>query len=166
MRTTEEEAEKRRNEQAIKVKAYRAAMAKIVEKRAAEQYDTELLQLTAGVLIRNPDVFTLWNVRREYLLKLKSEKPEEVQEIFTKDLQLTEQCLQVNPKSYSAWHHRCWILENITEPNWEHEVKLCTKYLQKDERNCEQNKQSNHSNFFEYCILFSIIRFSSRLGLP
>lgn len=152
MRTTEEEAEKRQNEQAIKVKAYRAAMAKIVEKRAAEQYDTELLQLTAGVLTRNPDVFTLWNVRREYLLKLKSEKPDEVQETFTKDLQLTEQCLQVNPKSYSAWHHRCWILENITEPNWEHEVKLCTKYLQKDERNCEQRQSiklfKNVSNMF------------------
>lgn len=165
MRTTEEEAQKRRNEQAIKVKAYRAAMAKIFEKRAAEQYDTELLQLTSGVLTRNPDVFTLWNVRREYLLKLKSEKREEVQETFTKDLQFTEQCLQVNPKSYSAWHHRCWILENITEPNWEHEVKLCTKYLQKDERNCEQNKQSI-SKLFEYCKLFSLIRFSSRLGLP
>lgn len=137
MRTTEEEAQRKRNEQALKVKAYRAAMAKIIEKRTAEEYDVELLQLTASVLTRNPDVFSLWNVRREYLLKLKTDKPDEVQETYTKDLQLTEQCLQVNPKSYCAWHHRCWILENITEPNWDNEVKLCTKYLRLDERNCE-----------------------------
>lgn len=118
------------------MKAYRAAMTKIIEKRAAEQYDAELMQLTAGVLSRNPDVNTLWNVRREFLLKLKADAPDEWQTTFTKDLQLTETCLQVNPKSYYAWHHRCWILENITEPDWEHEVKLCTKYLRLDERNC------------------------------
>lgn len=139
MRTTEEEAQRKRNEQALKVKAYRTAMTKIYEKRAAEEYDTELMQLIAGVLSRNPDVFTLWNIRREFLLKLKAENLDKVQEIFTKDLQLTETCLQVNPKSYCAWHHRCWILENITEPNWQHEVKLCTKYLQLDERNCKRN---------------------------
>lgn len=137
VRTTEEEAQRKKNEQALKVKAYRAAMSKIIEKRAAEQYDVELLQLTASVLSRNPDVFTLWNIRREFLLRLKADKPDEVQEVYTKDLQLTEQCLQVNPKSYCAWHHRCWILENITEPNWDHEVQLCTKYLRMDERNCE-----------------------------
>lgn len=137
VRTTEEEAVRKRNEQAVKVKAYKAAMSKIIEKRSAEQYDTELMQLTAGVLSRNPDVYTLWNIRREYLLKIKAENPDQVQETYTKDLQLTEGCLQVNPKSYCAWHHRCWILENTTEPNWQHEVKLCTKYLQMDERNCK-----------------------------
>lgn len=137
VRTTEEEAQRKRNEQALKVKAYRAAMTKITEKRATEQYDVELMQLTASVLTRNPDVFTLWNIRREYLLRLKADKPDDVQEVYTKDLHLTEQCLQVNPKSYCAWHQRCWILENITEPDWDHEVKLCTKYLRLDERNCE-----------------------------
>ncbi|XP_031617079.1 geranylgeranyl transferase type-2 subunit alpha [Contarinia nasturtii] len=135
VRTTEEEAQRKRNEQALKVKAYRVAMSKIIEKRAAEQYDAEIMQLTTGVLSRNPDVFTLWNIRREFLLKLKADKPDEVQETYTKDLQLTQTCLQVNPKSYCAWHHRCWILENITEPKWDDEVKLCTKYLQLDERN-------------------------------
>lgn len=137
VRTSEEEAQRKRDEQALKVKAYRAAMKKIIEKKADEQYDTELIQLITGVLTRNPDVFTLWNIRRECLLKIKDEKPDEVQEIFTKDLHLTETCLQVNPKSYCTWHHRCWILENITEPNWENEVKLCTKYLRIDERNCK-----------------------------
>lgn len=137
MRTTEEEAERKRKEQQLKVKAYRSAMTKIIAKRAAEEYDSELMQLTGGVLSRNPDVFTLWNIRREFLLKLKVENPDEVTASFEKDLHLTETCLQVNPKSYCAWHHRSWILENSPEPNWEREVNLCTKYLRMDERNCK-----------------------------
>lgn len=121
------------------MKAYRAAMSKIIQKRAANEYDDELMKLTAGILTRNPDVYTLWNIRREFLLKLKENTPDDVQATYTKELQLTETCLQANPKSYCAWHHRCWILENITEPDWQHEVSLCTKYLRLDERNCELN---------------------------
>lgn len=137
VRTSAEEAEKKRKEQLLKVKAYRSAMSKIIASRGtAEQNDDELMQLTAGILSRNPDVFTLWNIRRECLLKLKADTQDAVQEKYDKDLQLTETCLQVSPKSYSTWHHRCWILENTTEPNWEREVKLCNTYLSKDARNC------------------------------
>lgn len=112
-------------------------MSKILQKRAADQYDDELMKLTAGILTPNPDVFTLWNIRREFLLKLKAKTPDDVQATYTKELELTEICLKANPKSYSAWHHRCWTLENITEPDWQHEVNLCTKYLAADERNCK-----------------------------
>lgn len=138
VRTTEQEAEKRRKEQAIKVKIYQGAMAKIFAKRANNQYDEEIMELTAGVLVRNPDINTLWNVRREYLLQLKSDKPEVAQESFKKELQLTEACIRANQKSYNAWHQRCWILENLDEPNWDNEVKLCSLFLSNDERNCKK----------------------------
>lgn len=147
VRTTEEEAQRKRNEQTVKMKAYRAAMAKIIQKRAANEYDAELMKLTAVILTRNPDVFTLWNIRREFLLELKENTPDDVQATYTKELQLTETCLQANPKSYCAWHHRCWILENITDPDWQHEVDLCTKYLRLDERNCK-------------CVPFALMQFN------
>lgn len=112
-------------------------MDRILAKRAeSTEFDAEMMQLTAGVLQRNPDVSTLWNIRRECLLKLKESDADNVQEVFDKDLSLTRTCLEVNPKSYCAWHHRCWILENTIEPNWQREVNICTEYLKKDERNC------------------------------
>lgn len=148
MRTSAEEAERKRNEQKEKVKAYRIAMDRIYAKRATStEYDAEMMQLTAGVLQRNPDVSTLWNIRRECLLKLKEANAADVQDVFDKDLSLTRACLEVNPKSYCAWHHRSWILENTVAPNWQREVNLCTEYLKKDERNCKcQTFQSMNVN--------------------
>lgn len=112
-------------------------MAQILTKKAADEYDDEMMLLVAGILTRNPDVATLWNIRRNCLLKIKERDDADVQTIFDKDLSFTEVCLQANPKSYCAWHHRCWILENSPTPNWQREVTLCTKYLKMDERNCK-----------------------------
>lgn len=137
VRTTEQEAERKRKEQAIKLELYQKTMSKILGKRAAGQYDDELMELTAKVLSQNPDVFTLWNIRREYLLQRKADNPEAAEEKLKKELTLTKNCLETNPKSYNAWHHRCWTLENMATPNWENEVKLCTTYLHSDERNCK-----------------------------
>ncbi|CAD6995617.1 geranylgeranyl transferase type-2 subunit alpha [Ceratitis capitata] len=137
VRTTEEERERKKKEQALKVKAYRAAMVKIQEKRLSHELDGEMLLLTSQILLRNPDVSTLWNIRRECAeqIVLKTEDLEEQQAIFETELNFSEQCLLVNPKSYNCWHHRCWILEHSPKPNWEREVQLCTKYLKMDERN-------------------------------
>lgn len=140
MRTSAEEAERKKAEQHEKVKQYRHAMGRILEKRNSQEFDKEMMSLTAVVLQRNPDIATLWNIRRECLLKLKestTDDSESINEVFEKDLSLTEACLHVNPKSYCVFHHRCWLLENSDEPNWQREVNLCTKYLKLDERNCE-----------------------------
>ncbi|KAH8295243.1 hypothetical protein KR018_009089 [Drosophila ironensis] len=81
VRTTEEERERKRKEQDLKVRAYRAAMSRIQRKRAEGELDDELLVLTVQVLQRNPDVNTLWNIRREcVLLKLAKLEEEEQQE--------------------------------------------------------------------------------------
>jgi len=37
----------------------------VVTQRAAGEYDVEALKLTSGVLSKNPDVYTLWNYRKE-----------------------------------------------------------------------------------------------------
>ncbi|SPP84605.1 geranylgeranyl transferase type-2 subunit alpha [Drosophila guanche] len=161
VRTTEEERERKKKEHALKVRAYRAAMGRILKKRDAGELDDEMLGLTVQILHRNPDVSTLWNIRRECVLeKIKQlaepatessksdelqaeaesaakpvEQEDKLQSVYGQELTLTEQCLMVNPKSYNAWHHRCWTLEQNPQADWEREVQLCNKYLKYDERN-------------------------------
>eukprot|EP00099_Drosophila_melanogaster_P022117 NP_649512.1 uncharacterized protein Dmel_CG12007 [Drosophila melanogaster] len=69
VRTTEEERERKKKEQALKVRAYRAAMGRIQKKREAGELDNEMLSLTVQILLRNPDVSMLWNIRRECVLE-------------------------------------------------------------------------------------------------
>lgn len=69
VRTTEEERERKKKEQVLKMRAYRAAMTRIQKKRSAGELDDELLGLTVQILQRNPDISTLWNIRRECVLK-------------------------------------------------------------------------------------------------
>ncbi|KAH8312868.1 hypothetical protein KR044_013385 [Drosophila immigrans] len=165
VRTTEEERERKKKEQVLKMRAYRAAMTRLQKKRSAGELDDELLSLTVNLLQRNPDIGTVWNIRREcVLMKLaqlqkaqseqqgvadgdqgdgdkekvieeKSTVELELQRIYSTELDLTEQCLMVNPKSYCAWHHRCWTLEQNPHADWERELYLCNKYLKYDERN-------------------------------
>uniref|UniRef100_A0A1B0DAL6 Geranylgeranyl transferase type-2 subunit alpha n=1 Tax=Phlebotomus papatasi TaxID=29031 RepID=A0A1B0DAL6_PHLPP len=136
VRTTEEEAARKKLEQDEKLKAYKAAMKRIQEKRSTQELDKEMMELTRKLLSSNPDIYTLWNIRRESFHALRdSLTEEELKDLHAGDLLFTEQCLQVNPKSYGAWHHRGWILENRSDPDWKKEVDLCTRYLKIDERN-------------------------------
>lgn len=137
VRTSAEEAIRKKKEQDLKAKAYRNGMDKILAMRAARQLDQNLLDLSAKILSVNPDLSTLWNIRRECILEMTKDASEPDTALFDRDLGFTETCLQVQPKSYGAWHHRVWILENCPSPDWDREVKLCTIYLKKDERNCE-----------------------------
>uniref|UniRef100_A0A182SEB5 Geranylgeranyl transferase type-2 subunit alpha n=1 Tax=Anopheles maculatus TaxID=74869 RepID=A0A182SEB5_9DIPT len=129
VRTSAEEAARKKLEQQQKVKMFRAAMGRIFEKKSAEEYDSEMMDLTAKLLGSNPDIATLWNLRRICILALKDSNTEDIQSVFDKDLGFTEMCLMVNPKSYCAWHHRCWILENAPTADWQKEVELCTNKL-------------------------------------
>lgn len=135
IRTTEEEAARKKKEQELKMKAYRQAMFKIKEKRLLDEYDKELLQIIGSILSKSPDISTLWNIRRECILSMHEKQP--MPELFKKDLVFTENCLQVNPKSYCVWHHRCWILEHSPVPNWQAEIDTCSRYLKLDARNCK-----------------------------
>ncbi|XP_047360586.1 geranylgeranyl transferase type-2 subunit alpha isoform X2 [Vespa velutina] len=111
-------------------------MTEIFRKRENKIWDDELLLLTEKILLQNPDVYTLWNIRREVFQNNKNIwNEEEYTSMLEKELTLSENCLKNNPKSYSVWHQRWWVMEHIQKPDWEKELTLCTKCLNLDERN-------------------------------
>lgn len=132
VRSSAEELARKKKEQTQKVQAYGECMEKIFAKKMVAEYDEEMISLTTLILCRNPDVTTLWNIRRQCILKMKEKQ---LCDIFSKDLGFTETCLLSNPKSYCVWHHRCWLLENSPDLKWQQEVDVCSKYLKVDERN-------------------------------
>jgi len=141
VKTTEQQEKEKKVERAAKLKSYRQAMDTILLRRSEGHKDETQLKISAQVLQSNPDITTLWNIRKEILLHL-FEKPvvEDEQSIdkdtrLNKELDLTQACLMINPKSYGAWYHRTWSLEHMDRPNWKKELALCNKYLQLDERN-------------------------------
>lgn len=141
-RTDVEKEKIKRKEREEKLKKYLPCLERIYTKRDNKEYDPELMTLTETLLVGNPDFNTLWNIRKECLLKhLENNEKEEdlkaVGMIFSRDLDLTQTCVRANSKSYGAWHHRCWILENSPEKELLKEVSLCNLYLKEDERNCE-----------------------------
>ncbi|XP_043464936.1 geranylgeranyl transferase type-2 subunit alpha [Leptopilina heterotoma] len=132
--TSAEQEEIKKKEQAKKVIEYRSGINFIFQKRKEKSWNHELLGATEKVLVRNADIYTLWNIRREVLINNNWSKIEN-EEQLEKELMLTENCLRENPKSYSVWHHRCWVIDHIIEPNYRKELLLCTKCLNIDERN-------------------------------
>ncbi|XP_035737831.1 geranylgeranyl transferase type-2 subunit alpha-like isoform X1 [Vespa mandarinia] len=137
VRTTAEQEEIKKKERAKKLVHYRTAMTEIFRKRENKIWDDELLLLTEKILLQNPDVYTLWNIRREVFQNNKNNiwNEEEYTSMLEKELTLSENCLKNNPKSYSVWHQRWWVMEHIQKPDWEKELTLCTKCLNLDERN-------------------------------
>ncbi|XP_063376371.1 geranylgeranyl transferase type-2 subunit alpha [Cydia fagiglandana] len=136
VRTSEEEKARKEKERQEKLKVFKHAMQKIQFKRKQNELDKELLDLTGKVLTSNPDVYTLWNIRREIIIQFRQNgECEDLSKQYDDELQLTEYCLKINPKSYCAWHQREWVLTTRSDPDWQRELDVCNKYLKFDERN-------------------------------
>lgn len=134
VRTTAEQEELQKKERAKKLVLYKTAMTEIFQKRKDQIWDNQLLLLTEKILLQNPCVYTLWNIRCE-VFQNNNWSEDEYKSILEKEQILTENCLKNNPKSYSVWHQRWWVMEHIPKPDWKNELALCTKCLNIDERN-------------------------------
>ncbi|XP_021962106.1 geranylgeranyl transferase type-2 subunit alpha isoform X3 [Folsomia candida] len=157
----EEEAKKQKEREA-KVAAYQFAMKKIIEKRSKGELDSQMLSITGQVLAANPDISTLWNIRKDTLEKLKKAEydlicilyilnpiPNSVNSqealyfslsdfmdtVVPKELEFSAFCLKSNPKSYGAWYHRCWLMKETEFARVEEELNHCSKFLTYDDRN-------------------------------
>ena len=153
VKTTAQQEAERKAHREEKLKTYQKAMSAIFANREAlknasssDEISEEdkikiqqaLMKMTAGVLMANPDISTLWNIRKEVLgigLTILDSNPMEHDLVLKKELELTFQCLQNNPKSYGAWYHRCWSMLKMKSPKWDQELRLCNDYLKLDGRN-------------------------------
>ncbi len=116
----------------------------------------EALALSAQLLRVNPDVYTLWNHRKEIMTASRvlsslgeaqqQDAPGAGPSLLTAELALVAECIQKNPKSYGAWHHRRWLLDQafpsasfspspLLAPTLDRELSLCARFLDADERN-------------------------------
>lgn len=119
------------------------------------ELDEEMLSLCEAVLVKNPDIYTLWNIRRATLERLQERNLAgdnnvvEEEKLYHNELGLTEQCIKVsafeylftvllngfleaNPKSYSAWFQRSWILKRQRNPDLKKELAMCREGLKMD----------------------------------
>ncbi|XP_022919133.1 geranylgeranyl transferase type-2 subunit alpha [Onthophagus taurus] len=144
VRTTEQQKLLKQKEQQKKLAAYKHVMNQVSLNRKSVPYHVETYSLCAQILQSNPDVYTLWNYRKEVVLQQlqesqktgeEGENTEDLIKFLENEIKLTESCLLNNPKSYGSWHHRYWILDHHPKPNWNQEFNLCTKYLSLDDRN-------------------------------
>ena len=129
VRTSAEQRAARDRERAEKLRLYLTNYETILNNRqSADPF--VLLKQTENVLIDHSDCFTLWNIRRESILKLDDDKQKENLE---NELRVTQICLRSNPKSYSCWFQRQWTLKKLKDKFnldlYQEELQLCKKYL-------------------------------------
>lgn len=128
-------------------------MVKVDEK----DFSPALLEKTTALLRKNPEYYTVWNIRRRiYLNEIdniveqhKSDqlsdanKNAQVLDIINLDLQFLFPLLLQYPKCYWIWNHRLWLLQSAStylpadeaRSLWEDELKLVGKMLTRDSRN-------------------------------
>ncbi|XP_017756482.1 PREDICTED: geranylgeranyl transferase type-2 subunit alpha-like [Eufriesea mexicana] len=134
VRTTAEQEALKRKERAEKLSRYRTSMSIIFNKRKDKIYDEELMMVTQRMVLQNPDIYTLWNIRREAFISNNWDE-NLLKEFYQNELTLTENCLKQNPKSYWVWYQRIWIMNHLVDCDWKKELMLCTKCLNLDDRN-------------------------------
>ena len=70
VKTTAQQDAEKRAERTKKVAQYRAAMKEFLRRRGEGLRGADLLPLIAGVLLANPDLTVLWNMRKEMIREL------------------------------------------------------------------------------------------------
>jgi len=128
VKTTEQQQKEKKIERDAKLKSYRKAMSTLLARRAQGCKDDLQLQISAQVLQSNPDISTLWNIRKETLLhniqpelaaaeknensEGDSEKTNTIDKdsLFDKELDFTIEKIDENFSNYSAWHYRSKLL--------------------------------------------------------
>ncbi|KAF9532343.1 rab-protein geranylgeranyltransferase [Crepidotus variabilis] len=152
VRQTQEERQASKRKELAKIEEFNALTQRILARKKGNDWSDEAFQLTTKLLQINPEFYTLWNYRRNILLKGKfpNSSPEQVHELLEDELSMTMTALKVRPKVYWIWNHRMWCLEHIPkgpasdgEPGadgwkqvvWNKELFVVEKMLDADSRN-------------------------------
>ena len=106
----------------------------VLDRRRRGDHDAASLDLSAKLLELNPEVYSVWNYRREALAPALDAGGDAAVAAAARELELSERALSRNPKSYAAWHHRAWIVRRRL-CSLERELELVALLLDVDERN-------------------------------
>ena len=103
VRSSAEQEERKRVEREKKLASYKQAMSMCLNMMTTKKYDDDTasemgLKVSAEILANQPDISTLWNMRREIILFRVGSDDFERKHLNT-ELSLTETCLRKNPKS-------------------------------------------------------------------
>jgi geranylgeranyl transferase type-2 subunit alpha len=130
-----------------KLEAYKRMASVALAQRAAHAAGADTLELNGRLACANPDMYTLWNHRREILLAGEAgEGGDEARSSSVgRELTVSAGAIGKNPKSYPPWYHRRWVVQHchvdVIEAGGkgavdvEGELALCAKLLAADERN-------------------------------
>ena len=69
VKSTERQEAERRAEKAAKVEKYRQLIGDVLEKRGKAEFEMDVLRNSGFLLMSNPDISVLWNIRKEILVK-------------------------------------------------------------------------------------------------
>ncbi|KAI9690784.1 MAG: Rab geranylgeranyltransferase [Bathelium mastoideum] len=153
--------EQSRQQELAAIERYQELTALVHEKVSERDFSSASLDLTAELVSKNPEYYTIWNYRRLILLQLfdhdpdignsndlgtaKSVSPRQknVENLITSDLQFEVPLLRKYPKCYWLWNHRDWLLRQAQNrlPKafalqlWGGELILVGKMLTLDSRN-------------------------------
>jgi len=107
---------------------------KVLTACSSKSFDPLHIELSSKLLELNPEVYTVWNFRRQALGPIVEAGGEDAVTTVAGELALTERALMKNPKSYSTWHHRRWAVSSGF-CSLETELLLVEKLLEADDRN-------------------------------
>ena len=100
------------------------------------QIPTEtLLEMTVNLAQMSPEIYTIYNVRRELLTKKIAEIPDknpERYELILKELELVNFLLKKQQKSYSLFIHRQWLIIQALKEDKITEIPLKNGLLPKE----------------------------------
>ncbi|KAI5295674.1 Rab geranylgeranyltransferase [Ascosphaera acerosa] len=140
----EEVPETARLREQEKIKSYRELVRQVQEQRSKRDYSQDALDNVSRLLTRNPEFYTIWNIRREILqaqisrladgaaaataaaaaaagadgdakAATPTSTPQQlIQQILESDMRFIFPLLKKSPKCYWIWNHRVWLLEQTT----------------------------------------------------
>ncbi|AED94733.1 geranylgeranyl transferase alpha subunit-like protein [Arabidopsis thaliana] len=139
-------------ETAAKALELRSLQSQFMSNHHQKIYTKEAIQLSAKLLITNPEFYTAWNYPKlafESRLDEDSD-PSLVNSIIDEELGVVQNALERNVKSYGAWYHRKWVLSKKGHyyPSLENELQLLNDYQKQAHQKQDDEKQDDPSRNF------------------
>ncbi|KAG7704805.1 hypothetical protein KL950_003978 [Ogataea haglerorum] len=121
---------------AVRIARYRALTDRVLDNKQNRVYNGKTLAQTEELLDINPELYTVWNYRRDILLEqFKTCDSDAIHDIIKNELALSVEHLRRFPKCYWIWNHRKWCLEYDPLTNWDAEMAMIDTFLKADSRN-------------------------------